>query len=138
MSKVPANFIGLSTTIGIQQPIGTYGGQIYLQKWCQPMVFPDVLYWPINYYHRYLKTYRHLCCLQKWCQPMVEIVFPEEEWKKVESNRHLGYTTKDSERTKWRHRAKETRKRKSHRRVGETVARAFDYGAVHLVTATYG
>src|SRR5271155_4137507 len=77
MSKVPANFIGLSTTIGIQQPIGTYGGQIYLQKWCQPMVFPDVLYWPINYYHRYLKTYRHLCCLQKWCQPMVEIVFPD-------------------------------------------------------------
>jgi len=79
MSKVPANFIGLSTTIGIQQPIGTYGGQIYLQKWCQPMVFPDVLYWPINYYHRYLKTYRHLCCLQKWCQPMVEIVFPDAE-----------------------------------------------------------
>ena len=78
MSKVPAKFIGLSTTIGIQQPIGTYGGQIYLQKWCQPMVFPDVLYWPINYYHRYLKTYRHLCCLQKWCQPMVEIVFPDE------------------------------------------------------------
>src|SRR5271163_3101643 len=77
MSKVPANFICLSTTIGIQQPIGTYGGQIYLQKWCQPMVFPDVLYWPINYYHRYLKTYRHLCCLQKWCQPMVEIVFPD-------------------------------------------------------------
>src|SRR5271163_2250041 len=77
MSKVPANFIGLSTTIGIQQPIGTYGGQIYLQKWCQPMVFPDVLYWPINYYHRYLKTYRHLYCLQKWCQPMVEIVFPD-------------------------------------------------------------
>src|SRR5271156_4265226 len=77
MSKVPANFIGLSTTIGIQQPIGTYGGQIYLQKWGQPMVFPDVLYWPINYYHRYLKTYRHLCCLQKWCQPMVEIVFPD-------------------------------------------------------------
>src|SRR5271155_4006855 len=77
MSKVPANFIGLSTTIGIQQPIDTYGGQIYLQKWCQPMVFPDVLYWPINYYHRYLKTYRHLCCLQKWCQPMVEIVFPD-------------------------------------------------------------
>src|SRR5271155_718577 len=78
MSKVPANFIGLSTTIGIQQPIGTYGGQIYLQKWCQPMVFPDVLYWPINYYHRYLKTYRHLCYIQKWCQPMVEIVFPDE------------------------------------------------------------
>src|SRR5277367_1583509 len=77
MSKVPAKFIGLSTTIGIQQPIGTYGGQIYLQKWCQPMVFPDVLYWPINYYHRYLKTYRHLCYLQKWCQPMVEIVFPD-------------------------------------------------------------
>src|SRR5271156_4135268 len=77
MSKVPAKFIGLSTTIGIQQPIGTYGGQIYLQKWCQPMVFPDVLYWPINYYHRYLKTCRHLCCLQKWCQPMVEIVFPD-------------------------------------------------------------
>src|SRR5271156_3037637 len=77
MSKVPAKFIGLSTTIGIQQPIGTYGGQIYLQKWCQPMVFPDVLYWPINYYHRYLKTYRHLYCLQKWCQPMVEIVFPD-------------------------------------------------------------
>src|SRR5271155_880818 len=79
MSKVPAKFIGLSTTIGIQQPIGTYGGQIYLQKWCQPMVFPDVLYWPINYYHRYLKTYRHLCYLQKWCQPMVEIVFPDED-----------------------------------------------------------
>src|SRR5271155_4758573 len=77
MPKVPAKFIGLSTTIGIQQPIGTYGGQIYLQKWCQPMVFPDVLYWPINYYHRYLKTYRHLCYLQKWCQPMVEIVFPD-------------------------------------------------------------
>src|SRR5271155_3533400 len=77
MSKVPANVIGLSTTIGIQQPIGTYGGQIYLQKWCQPMVFPDVLYWPINYCHRYLKAYRHLCCLQKWCQPMVEIVFPD-------------------------------------------------------------
>src|SRR5271155_3473254 len=79
MSKVPAKFIGLSTTIGIQQPIGTYGGQIYLQKWCQPMVFPDVLYWPINYYHRYLKTYRHLYCLQKWCQPMVEIVFPDDD-----------------------------------------------------------
>src|SRR5271155_3053263 len=79
MPKVPAKFIGLSTTIGIQQPIGTYGGQIYLQKWCQPMVFPDVLYWPINYYHRYLKTYRHLCYLQKWCQPMVEIVFPDVE-----------------------------------------------------------
>src|SRR5271163_1046520 len=76
MSKVPANFIGLSTTIGIQQPIGTYGGQIYLQKWCQPMVFPDVLYWPINYYHRYLKPYRHLYCLQKWCQPMV----PCQNW----------------------------------------------------------
>src|SRR5271155_2585730 len=74
MSKVPAKFIGLSTTIGIQQPIGTYGGQIYLQKWCQPMVFPDVLYWPINYYHRYLKTYRHLCYLQKWCQPIVMIL----------------------------------------------------------------
>ena len=35
-----------------------------------------------------------------------------QEWKKVESNRHLGYTTKDSERTKRRHRAKE-RERKA-------------------------
>src|SRR5271156_4680278 len=93
MSKVPAKFIGLSTTIGIQQPIGTYGGQIYLQKWCQPMVFPDVLYWPINYYHRYLKTYRHLCYLQKWCQPMVEIVFPDGVHRNPEP--YLGNTIND-------------------------------------------
>ena len=35
-----------------------------------------------------------------------------QQWKKVESNRHLGYTTKDFECTKWRHRAKE-RERKA-------------------------
>jgi hypothetical protein len=29
-----------------------------------------------------------------------------QEWKKAESNRHLGYTTKDSEQTKRRHKAK--------------------------------
>src|SRR5271163_3215912 len=118
MSKVPANFICLSTTIGIQQPIGTYGGQIYLQKWCQPMVFPDVLYWPINYYHRYLKTYRHLCCLQKWCQPMVEIVFPDGPGSKPKTTVNLKAGRKAS-RT-----AKPTKKKPETRNKGrQSIAR---------------